>query len=189
MRPRHVFVLCTGRCGSTTFAKAAGHITNFTVGHETRTHLTGDARLAYPVHHIEADNRLTWLLGRLDKTFGQEPLYVHLTRDPEEVAASFVKRSDRGIMLAYRTEILMRAERLSRDTPLIEFCRDYVTTVTENIRHFLRDKPRTMPFRLETAKADMERFWEAIGAEGNLDPAVREWDVAYNKSPVETSAR
>jgi hypothetical protein len=182
-------VLCTGRCGSTTFAKAASHITNFTAGHETRTYLTGDARLAYPAHHIEADNRLTWLLGRLDRAYGQEPLYVHLTRDAEEVAASFLKRADRGIMLAYRTQVLMGAGRLSCDTPLLEFCRDYVTTVTENIRLFLRDKPRAMSFRLETAKADMERFWTAIGAEGDLEAALREWDVVYNKSPVKTSDR
>lgn len=66
----NVFVLCTGRCGSTTFIESARHISNYSAGHETRTYLTGAARFDYPQSHIEADNRLSWLLGRLNKTFG-----------------------------------------------------------------------------------------------------------------------
>jgi hypothetical protein len=162
--------------------KSAEHITNYSAGHETRTHLIGDSRLAYPEYHIEADNRLSWMLGRVDRTFGPDTLYVHLTRDPEQVALSFLNRADRGIMLAYRTEILMGAARRNRDTPLLEFCRDYVRTVSENISHFLRDKPRTMRFQLETARADMTRLWDMIGAEGDLDTALAEWDITYNSS-------
>ncbi len=54
-----VFVLCTGRCGSTTFIKACAHITNYTAAHESRTGLLGSDRLDYPGKHIEADNRLS----------------------------------------------------------------------------------------------------------------------------------
>ncbi|WJI25223.1 hypothetical protein RHP47_05945 [Thermosynechococcus sp. QKsg1] len=49
----NVFVLCTGRCGSVTFAKACTFITNFSSAHESRTFLLGEARLAYPDRHIE----------------------------------------------------------------------------------------------------------------------------------------
>ena len=58
-----VFVLCTGRCGSTTFARAAAHATNFTAKHESRTYKLGAQRLAYPDNHIEVDNRLAWWRG------------------------------------------------------------------------------------------------------------------------------
>ena len=180
--PNRVFVLCTGRCGSVTFAKASAHINNFSAGHETRCHLTGPARFAYPERHIEADNRLSWLLGRLDRIYGEEPLYVHLTRDAEEVARSYLKRSDRGIILAYRTEILMRAAKLNKEDSLLDFCRDYVQTVTDNILHFLRDKPLKMSFSLDSAKDDFKVFWETIGAEGNLKAALTEWDTRHNKS-------
>jgi hypothetical protein len=57
----NVFVLGRGRCGSTTFIRAYKHISNFTSGHETRARLLGEARLNYPDHHIEADNRLSWM--------------------------------------------------------------------------------------------------------------------------------
>jgi hypothetical protein len=70
MRYRNIFVLCTGRCGSTTFIKAAGHIRNYSAAHESRTEELGHARFAYPNFHIEADNRLSWLLGRVDTLFG-----------------------------------------------------------------------------------------------------------------------
>ena len=42
----NVFILCTGRCGSLTFTRACGHMTNFTTAHESRVALIGDARLA-----------------------------------------------------------------------------------------------------------------------------------------------
>ncbi len=62
----NVFVLGTGRCGTTTFMKACRHVTNCTSGHETRVNHVGPERLSYPSNHIEADNRLSWFLGRLD---------------------------------------------------------------------------------------------------------------------------
>lgn len=187
-RFRNVFVLCTGRCGSTTFTRAAGHSTNFTAGHETRTHLTGEARFDYPAGHIEADNRLSWLLGRLDLHFGADAFYVHLQRDPDAVAESFVRRADKGIMLAYRSEILMRAPRLSKQTALREFALDYIDTVTRNIAFFLRDKPGHMVLRVEEAGRDFPAFWDRIGAKGPLDRALAEFAIRHNASPEPQAA-
>jgi hypothetical protein len=176
----NVFVLCTGRCGSTTFAKACAPITNWTAAHESRTHLTGARRFNYPDRHIEVDNRLSWLLGRLERTYGDTAFYVHLIRDPEETARSFLSRADKGILLAYRTEILMRAPRRNADLPTIRFCRDYVDTVTANIESFLKDKTRKMTVHLGTVKDDFARFLDAIGAEGDLAGAIAGWDEVHN---------
>ena len=106
MTPKNVFVLCTGRCGSTTFARACQHLSNFTVGHESRVDLIGPDRLAYPQAHIEVDNRLSWMLGRLGAAFDDdETLWVHLIRDEEETARSFVKRFGRGIIRVGKPEV------------------------------------------------------------------------------------
>ncbi|WP_298976670.1 hypothetical protein [uncultured Thermosynechococcus sp.] len=59
----NVFVPCTGRCGSVTFAKACSFITNFRSAYESRTFLRGEARLAYPSRSIGVDNRLSQFLG------------------------------------------------------------------------------------------------------------------------------
>ena len=179
-----VLVLCTGRCGSTTFQRACSHFTNYTSGHETRTARLGEARLAYPDHHIECDNRLSWLLGRLDSAFGDDAYYVHLTRDKEAVAQSYAKRVkyDGAIMPAYAKAILMGGMRKNKDTDMIEFARDYVDTVTANITHFLRDKSNVMQIDIETVKQSFPQFCDWIDAKGDLEAAGAEFDVRHNAS-------
>jgi hypothetical protein len=173
----NVFVLNTGRCGSTTFAAACAHVTNFTVAHESRVGALGAARFDYPRRHIEVDNRLSWFLGRLEQRWGQEAFYVHLTRDVEATARSFSARYSRGIMLAYRTAILPR---LPKDAEPLAVARDYCETVNRNIERFLADKPHAMRIELETAARDFPAFWSWIGAEGDLAAAVAEFGVKHN---------
>ena len=85
----NVFVLNTGRCGSVTFIKACQHISNYTAAHESRSHCIAGERLAFPDNHIEADNRLSWVLGRLDAAYGDNAIYVHLRRDRTDTIRSF----------------------------------------------------------------------------------------------------
>lgn len=175
----NVFVLCTGRCGSTTFIEACRHIRNFTAGHETRAGELGDARFAYPTAHIEADNRLAWVLGRLEEAYGDRAVYVHLTRDPEATAQSFLRRYGTGIIEAYASGILMGR---SPSADRLAICRDYVQTVTANIEQFLRRQSSVLSVHLATIHEDFERFWAAIGAEGDRAAARATWQVRYNRS-------
>ncbi len=64
-----------------TFIQACKHISNFSSSHESRCGLLAEARLDYPENHIEADDRLSWFLGRLDKQYGNSAFYVHLKRN------------------------------------------------------------------------------------------------------------
>jgi hypothetical protein len=175
----NVFILNSGRCGSTTFYQACRHIDNFTAGHETRVRLIGPDRLAYPDRHIEADNRLSWLLGRLDLAYGDSAWYVHLTREREATAASFARREGFGIMKAYREGILLEG---GPGLTALDFAYDYLDTVEANIGLFLKDKRRTMAFSVEQAREDFSAFWRWIGAEGDLEKALSEWDNSYNAS-------
>lgn len=175
----NVFVLCTGRCGSTTFIKACNHIRNYTSAHESRSGLIGSDRFQYPENHIEADNRLSWLLGRLDKEYGNDAFYVHLKRDMLNTANSFASRYDRGIIKAYSRKILMG---FKTKTERLDVCIDYCETVNFNIEAFLKDKTNKMNLTLENAKEDFKEFWILIGADGDILEALREWDVAYNKT-------
>lgn len=171
-------MLCTGRSGSTTFYRACQHITNYSAGHELNTARVGRARLAYPDAHIEVDNRLSWLLGRLDRTYGDRAFYVHLLRDEERTAKSFDRRwaSRYSIVRAYGEGVLRRKDQTEA------LCLDFVRTVNANIRQFLKDKSRTLTIRLEDAPERFPEFWHAIGAEGRLDQALREFEVRHNPS-------
>ena len=101
----NVFILSTGRCGSTTFIKACEHITNYTALHESRSTRLASDRLNYADNHIESDNRLSWILGRLDEKYGDGAFYVFLSRNELETRQSFSKRCQFGIMKAYEKGI------------------------------------------------------------------------------------
>ncbi len=175
----NIFILNSGRCGSTTFIKACQHITNYTSAHESLLTETGAKRFNYADNHIEADNRLCWFLGRLDKIFGDNAYYVHLSRDPDETADSFSRRIDFGILKAYEQGILMHEK---HKLPAHEIATDYIATVESNIKHFLKDKSSAMNISLETIKTDFVEFWNNINAQGDLSKALKELDINYNAS-------
>lgn len=179
----NVFVLCTGRCGSTTFQAACGHIGNYTSGHESLRRHPEARTLPYPANHIEVDNRLAWQLGALGEKYGDDARYVHLTRDRDQVAESFNKRWTwaGSLSLAFKNGIRMSP----RAEPDIAFCYDLVDTVNANIREFLRHRRHVMTFDVATADNDFSRFWEWIGAEGDRDAALGEWQILHNASKVE----
>jgi hypothetical protein len=180
-----VFVLNTGRCGSKTFSAACRHITNYSSGHETLgARHYGPERFEYPDQHIEVDNRLSWFLGTLDRLFGlDDVLWVHLIRDSEATARSFYGRwnylNRLGIIEAFGHAMIMSSAGWSTKERM-SICRFYVETVTANIELFLRGRPNQMEFHLESAKSDFTRFWEMIGAEGDLAAGLTEWDRRYN---------
>ncbi len=175
----NVFILNTGRCGSTTFIKACQHMSNYSAGHEGLTNKLGDKRLFYPSNHIEADNRLSWFLGRLDEQYADTAFYVHLMRDKNKIATSFIKRKDYGIMQAYQQGIL---QDINTQLDITEVAMDYINTINKNIQYFLKDKTYKMDFNLENAPSDFKKFWQLIQAEGDLNQALAEWNIAYNAS-------
>ena len=175
----NIFILNTGRCGSSTFIKACQHINNYSSAHESRIHLLSSDRLDYPANHIEADNRLSWFLGKLEQNYGNKAYYVHLKRNKGDTARSFAQRKDFGILKAYREGILLADENCCDS---IDLATDYIETVEANIELFLANKTEKMQFLLENAKADFQRFWKAINAQGNLDDALSHWDITYNAS-------
>ncbi len=175
----NIFILNTGRCGSTSFIKACKHITNFSAAHESLITQLGAQRLAYPQQHIEADNRLSWFLGRLHDKYADTAFYVHLTRCKQQTIESFGKREKFGIMKAYKEGVLLGGETSQTANAIAE---DYIDTIESNIKLFLNDKSNKMNFSLENAKNDFEKFWVKIAAQGNLDAALAEWTINYNKS-------
>lgn len=174
----NVFVLSTGRCGSKSFAKACAQISNYSSGHETRVTTIGKGRLNYPDDHIEVDNRLSWLLGRLEEKYGDDAFYVHLTRDPERVARSLNRRWHlrENIVRAYADQIHMTTV----PNPLL-VCQDYLQTVTANINSFLKNKSKVFRLDIDDAESDFPILWDRIGATGNISQALMEISNHHNK--------
>lgn len=172
----NVFVLCTGRSGSVTFYNACKHITNFSSAHESNFKKLPADRLNYPENHIEIDNRLSWFTGKLDKKYGNSAVYVHLKRDFDRTAESFNRRWKirNSVISAYSHGILACAEES------IDICKDYCITVNTNIELLMKDKANTLTMNLENISEDFKLFWEKIGAEGNIEAALKELNTKYN---------
>lgn len=171
----NVFVLSAGRAGSKSFSVACRHISNYTTGHESRLDMLAGDKVNYPPFHIESDNRLSWLLGWLDEKYGNDAVYVHLVRDPKEVADSYNKRWQikGGIMKAYSSGILMQS--MSKNN--LDTCVDYVKTVNLNIESFLRNKDKSMRFDLDAPDISWEKFWVLIDAEGDFESSKDSWFI------------
>ena len=180
----NIFVLSTGRCGSTTFAAACKHIINYSTEHESRSHLIGEEHFSYPNNHIEVDNRLSWFLGSIDRLFGNGAFYVHLKRNKTEVAESYAKRwgSLSSIITAYERSVIPRSYYKKSDR--FKVAMDLCDTIENNIVLFLKDKNNKMIFELENSEKDFHEFWNRIGAKGDIDSALKEWKKIYNASKV-----
>jgi len=177
-----VFILCTGRSGSQTIIKGCKHIKNYTSGHESLAKVFGSDRFLFPENHIEADNRLSWQLGLLNKIYKDDAFYVHLKRNRDNTAASFMKRyyQPGSIIDSYCEGIKkIPPEKLDHDSRL-KACYDYIDTVNSNIEFFLSDKSNTIILNLENIVNDFPKFWDKIGAEGDLDRALEEFKIKHN---------
>ncbi|MDB4387475.1 hypothetical protein N9Z15_04635, partial [Akkermansiaceae bacterium] len=141
--------------------------------------MLGDEHFSYPGNHIEADNRLTWFLGDLERRFGNNAYYVHLLRNRAAVARSFRQRFDSGIIKAYNEDIILNSGG-NNDRLLV--CEDYVDTVTHNIEAFLKNKDKKLTVQLENVDIDFPRFWQSINAKGDLKTAMNEWRTPKNAS-------
>ena len=181
----NISCLSTGRCGSTTFAKSIAHARNYTSGHETRATIVGNDHFNYPDFHIESDNRLSWMLGSLDEFYGDNPIYIHLLRNPDEVAASYCKRYSPsfigGIMHGFGHGILQQGA-LYEGENLRNLADLYVNVVNQNIKSFLKDKTMVVVMDMANPKESIIKIWEMGKMEGDLEKALSEWDVKHNTS-------
>lgn len=185
-----VFILCTGRSGSMTFVKACKHITNYTSGHETLSTKTGEKRFSYADQHIESDNRLSWFLGQLDSKFGDDAYYVHLVRNEDKTVESHNRRwNDRNSIIKAFAEGILKTpvEKLNNEKRL-QISKDYYNCVNANISMFLKDKNLKQVVHIETVKEDFKLFWKRIGATGNIELALKEFDMHYNQSNSNTGS-
>ena len=83
-------------------------------------------------------------------------------------------------MKTYRSGILPNLLLREPQTPALAIAEDLVDTITANITLFLRDKPRVMQISLETITTDFPKFWNWIGAQGNLDAALATFATRHN---------
>jgi hypothetical protein len=161
---KNIFVLTTGRAGSTTFSRACQFIEGYSASHESLNDKIGKYRFEYPEMHIEVDNRLAWHLGHLNEIYGNDAFYVFLKRRKTRVADSFAARGYSGIMHAFGNSGIVREGGKNSKLQLAEF---YVDTVYANINHFLQDKDHLV-VEMENIEEDFMKFLDACQLRADL---------------------
>ena len=181
----NIFCLSTGRCGSATFTRSFAHAKNYTSGHETHKEVIGNEYFAYPDNHIESDNRLSWMLGSLEKYYGDNPIYVHLHRNTDEVVRSYSNRYSPsqigGIMHGFGHGILQQKNFYNSEST-VKVAEMYVEVATRNIESFLKDKTKVIKFDLANPEGPVRKIWEMGKMEGDITKALQEWSIKYNQT-------
>ena len=194
-----VFVVGTGRCGSVTFCKACGHITNYTVDHE-RVFTLRD-KLDWPDQHIAVEPSM-WPLVPLLRERYPELVLVHLVReDRAAFCASYRKLTSPPFIgaAAYRIPKEMRPpERANwegapptidvwsaccvghpaNEEERLERIGLYYDTVNATVAAMQPD----VVVKLERPRIAWQRFWATIGAEGDFVRSLGEWNTKHNSS-------
>jgi len=172
-----VFIIGTGRCGTTTIWKAAQHITNYTAGHETKPGVIGRYK-GYPDNHIESDGHLIWTVPRLVAKYPDAKFAV-LRRDRKDLIDSLARRYYmQGILRLFHAD-KRHKEKQARE----EAAAWLVDCMYAYAERFLaaQFKCDFRIFNLEKMKTgDWVRFWDWIGAEGDFDKSLKEWDIKHN---------
>lgn len=175
-----IFVVGTGRCGTSTFYHAACHATNYTVGHESRAGTIND--YLYPDHRIEVSSHLAFAVPVLRATHSIARIgasggcrFVHLIRELASCVSS---------MAAVREAIRSLAFGIAEGNVNTQSGKDFrrwaawlYDLVNANIAATAADA-----FRLELERAE-ERWldcWEFMGCEGDFEASLAEWRWKYN---------
>lgn len=181
----NVFVLTTGRSGSTTFAKACSHIENYTSAHESKYRRPA-GRLVYPDNHIEVDGRLQFFVGALVAGY-PDAYYVNLKRDVNACAESWAARWSSRSMLPnwWKTAFYDPIDTfggLSPEDKKIAKAQNMVTVMQANIAYSLLPIPehRKITIDIDRPSTNFKEFWKMIGAQGDRKAALAEFGTRHN---------
>lgn len=123
----------------------------------------------YPSQHIEVDTLLSWRLGQLVSRY-PDALYVHLMRDPVEVAKSHAGRR-RGVHKFWWRCILSNWYKRLDGESAVDAALDMIDAVNSNIKFACKDV-LYLPVWIETPSSSFSEFWELIDARGDRGAAL-----------------
>jgi hypothetical protein len=167
----NVFVVGTGRCGTSTFYQAARTIVGFTAGHETTAGTVPSWQFAD--QHIEVAAQLVYGIPRLRATY-PDARWVHLVRDREPCVRSLARQCWES-MAAFAKQWFLC------DHPAdVALAAEQFHDLTNELIEALLPPDATMKIRVEELVEAWPRFCEWIGAEYDEEAAAGILHRKYN---------
>jgi hypothetical protein len=170
-----IFVVGTGRCGTTTFAHAAAYLDNYTVCHESHAGRVGD--WSYPDQHIEVSAQLALGIPLLLERY-PGARWVHLVRDRQPTVESMVAVSANYL----RAFGLYWFHAPDADPAAIAGAlHDTVNALCEDLL------PDAFRFELDRAAELWPHCWEFMGGPtgfaSRLHESAQQWEIRHNARP------
>lgn len=161
-----IFVTGTGRCGTMTFAKAAGHATNFGVDFEPpRTSLD------FPDRRITVAASLHLCLPLLVRYY-PDAKWVHVVREREACIDSLATLSNGEMMRWWGWFYLNQPAMPARDAAAV-----YYDLTNALIAACV---PYRFTLNLEHARSQWPGCWQFMGCDGDFNASLAEWSTKYN---------
>lgn len=166
-----VFIVSTGRCGSTTFSHACKHIDGFTSAHETNNTDT-NILFDYPDDHIESDPRLFWKLPQVIEKY-PNAFWVHLIRDKETCVPSLARRRSLEWFAKFQA-----VHKILDSTQMAERYYDFTNSM---IKSFLTvTNTAYMTMQCPPTEVEWQIFLQKINKVEYFDTTYPEWSIKYN---------
>jgi len=165
-----VFVTGTGRCGSVTFARAAGHLTNYTAAHETHwgRQLPPPA-VDYPDNHVEVAPQLVYFLPDLVRRYPGSR-WVHLIRNDRAACVESMADWCRPEMAGFGRQWFNNGDAVAGARAFYAATNDLIEALV----------PAALRFEIEQPARGWPVFWNWIAGEGNYEAGLREFRTRHN---------
>ena len=169
----NVFVFGTGRCGTVCFEAACQHATNYTSAHESNNSL-----LRYPDRHIETNSQFRMVGPEL---IANHPgaVFVWLTRETSKVETSY-DLLDQGEWLSTWALFMNSVKPNTRAhmahiavRQMLRDCQSLWDAVYPTKRYLID---------IDAPRQQFTAFWLGIGAKGDMDAALAEFNRPRNTS-------
>lgn len=167
-----VFVVGTGRCGTSTFYQACLHATNYLSRHEA--YAIGDCPpFFFPEHpSIEIGSTLTMFIPRLKRRFPQAR-WVHLQRERQACCES-IARECHEESVGFAKRWLWKSE--INPVRAAEIFYDSVNDLCQSLL------PEAFHLQLETVEQQWLDCWKFMNCVGDFSSSLSVWRRKYNPS-------
>ena len=165
-----VFVVGTGRCGTSTFYHACRHIHNYEAYHEPNSGQVDSFETEDQV--INVSSQFVVRIPELLKKY-PESKWIHLIRNRDQCVESLAKCCPVEMDGYVRQWCQIFQCNLTRASQF------YYDSINSMIELMLRNQS-CLTMNLPIRRPAWMTFWSFVGAQGDFESSLREWESCYN---------
>lgn len=176
---KNIFCTGTGRCGTSTLARALEHAKGYTVGQES--HIGHNVLIepvsgyyTYPDNHIEVSPHLALSISPLVALY-PSACWVHIRRSRETCVRSLMDNCKDQMLGFVHQWFQIEDCTVEQASGLFYDVMDYTIQESLKNQHYVQ-------IDLESAWEQWPKVWDYLGLEGDMAKSRQEWKRKYNST-------